>query len=71
MKSDVLFMIFCVLTSLVLSNVREVEAVNFGCNLTTSFPGKCGNNGNTACVNDVKKNPHAPKNLNIRYDVIL
>ncbi|CAA0394499.1 putative defensin-like protein 225 [Arabidopsis thaliana] len=70
MKYGVLFMVSCGVMFLILSHVEEeVEAMKkFGCNTTHPFPGKCGNNGKSSCVSDMKKLPSAPKNRDIRCE---
>ncbi|CAN6976881.1 unnamed protein product [Brassica oleracea var. botrytis] len=70
MRYNVMFMVSCVLTFLVLNNVEvEVEAKKkFGCNVDDSFQGTCGNNGKSACVNDFKKKLGFPNNIGIRCD---
>ncbi|CAL9232319.1 unnamed protein product [Arabidopsis halleri] len=69
MKYGVFFMVSCGVMFLILSHVEEAEAMKkFGCNTTHPFPGKCGNNGKSSCVSDMKKLPSAPKNRDIRCE---
>ncbi|KAF8054407.1 hypothetical protein N665_1330s0002 [Sinapis alba] len=55
MRYSVMFMVSCVFTFLVLSNVKGGSNEKLGCNITRVFRGTCGNNGKTRCVNDFIK----------------
>ncbi|KAG7557328.1 Plant self-incompatibility response [Arabidopsis suecica] len=66
MKYGVSFMLYCVLTLLVLSHVREVESKQKRmCEFKKPFPGKCGKNGIFTCLNDFINLSNMPKNMRV------
>ncbi|AEE28335.1 putative defensin-like protein 228 [Arabidopsis thaliana] len=62
MKSAILLMVSCVFMFLVVSYIQDVEGANKRCHLNQMFTGKCGNDGNKACLGDFK-------NKRFRYDL--
>nr|WNT94719.1 S-locus cysteine-rich protein haplogroup E [Arabidopsis kamchatica] len=60
MQCAVLFTVFYVLVSFLISH-GQVEAQNSEvCNLWGSFPGSCGNDGNEQCKRDFSKGVKKP-----------
>ncbi|RID69387.1 hypothetical protein BRARA_C01485 [Brassica rapa] len=68
MRYNVMFMVSCVLTFLVLNNAKGRSDKKIGCKVVKNFQGTCGNNGKSACVNDFKKFLRLPNNIGIRCD---
>ncbi|KAF8112436.1 hypothetical protein N665_0064s0068 [Sinapis alba] len=70
MRYSIMFMVSaCVLTFLVLNGGKvEVEAMKkLGCKISRKFPGTCGTNGKSTCVNDYRKRKF-PNNRGINCD---
>ncbi|KAF8052928.1 hypothetical protein N665_0151s0027 [Sinapis alba] len=77
MRHSVMLMVSCVLTFLVLNNVKvavEAGMTKLFCPSSNYYGGTCGKNWNTLCVNDVKGmitkrlGKPLPKNYGVRCD---